>query len=409
MATTLIPTTLFATTLAPTTIAADDVTIVCDPIVLTFVKPQGVLSHIPGPIDHDLDYLLDISDDPIVITLSQEGSISGMSSGDYSIPITIFIEGSLVVGTVISCNPIVITLEVSPVAEMILQSNVCNFVAWSQIGHLNFDITKTNEAGKIVMDWRGCVNEILKLGNSAVVYGGDGVAILTPSQNKYGKQTIHRIGLLNKEAVAGTEYEHYFIDKKYRLHRITQQNGLELLDYSEYLSLLTNPKLALDISEKLLYICDNVYGFVYGTQTKSFGEGPINITGVGYQGTTLYVTSVGTIRIPKFHVTTDMYDLGTRKPKTVQEIELGTDLTVGLEAKIESRLSNKLPFISSRWVLVNPTGRAFLPCYGIEFKFHVRSFMYEYFELDYLTIKGTMHEYEYLEAIGNSVRNDPIS
>lgn len=386
-----------ATTFAPTT--SGDLFIICNPIVLTFTKPQGVLSHAAGAINPLLNRLKIV--DPIVITLSQQGSVSGLSSNQNAPPtITIAIVGTLVIGTVINCDPIVIS--VTPHGAMTVQGGICNWVAWSVINHLDFTITKTNEAGKTVMEWKGCVNEVLKLGKTVAVYGEGGVALIAPVQNAWGRKTIHHIGLLNKEAVAGNEEEHYFIDKKYRMYKLVPEAMPELLDYSEYLALLTNPRLSLDVSEGILYICDGTRGFVYGTKTKSFGEGPRMVTGIGYQGSTLYVTSPVAITVPKFYITTDIYDLGTRKPKTIQELEIGTDLLTGFEVMIESRLSNKLPFIESRWVLVNPSGRAYLPCFGIEFKFHLRSFIYEYLELDYLTVKGTMHEYEYLEALGNA-------
>jgi len=274
----------------------------------------------------------------------------------------------------------------------------CNWIKWSKIGHLDFTIDESNVAGERPLDWSGCVNEVLKLGNTPVVYGENGVTICNVSGVHYGIRTIHRIGMLNKGTVVGTEDVHYFIDKTKRMYKLSQE-GLRLLDYSEFLELLNNPIMTLDVETGIIYICDGVTGFVYSTNSESFGSGPINVTGIGTKSGSLYVVATDEIVVPKFNICTDIYDLGTRKPKTIQWIEVGTELTDTLHAMIEARISNKGGFIKSKWVLVNPSGIAYIPCYGVEFKFHLKSHIYEYLELDYLKVVGVVHGTGYLDSV----------
>ena len=372
-----------------------DTNITCDPGVVRTV-PVGLRSDSPA---HGRDTSLDViySVDPGIIELVPLGETYTVSIVCDPGIVTTTPLGSIKTGVIIACSPGVVTT--TPLGRMSIESSICGFVAWSKIGKLDFTIDKTNVAGKRPVDWNGCVYEVLLLYKSAVIYGENGVSVMTPVEKAMGMETIHRIGVLNKLSVAGSKFEHYFIDKEYKLYKLTKEAGLELLDYSEYLELLTDPKLSLDVSKRLLYICDGTYGFVHGILTKSFGEGPINVTGIGYRDGTQYSIAPSDIDVPSFDITTDIYDLGTRKPKTIMELEVGTDLTNNLQAMIESRTSNKGAFIQSRWVLVNPSGRAIVPCYGIEFRFNIRSVILEYFELDYIKVIGFTHEFGYIDAV----------
>lgn len=372
-----------------------DTNITCDPGIVRAV-PVGLLSYSPA---HGRDTSLDFkyAVDPGVVELTPLGEVFTVSIVCDPGVVTTTPVGIIRAGITIACSAGVVTT--SPAGRIIIESSICGFVAWSKIGKLDFTIDKTNVAGKRPVDWNGCVYEVLQLDKSAVIYGENGVSVLTPVEKAMGMSTIHRIGVLNKLSVAGSKFEHYFVDKEYKLYRLTKDEGLVLLDYSEYLTVLTDPKLSLDVSKGLLYISDGTYGFVYGTMTKSFGEGPINVTGVGYRDGTFYSIAPDDIVVPSFSITTDIYDLGSRKTKTIMELEVGTDLTNNLQAMIESRKSNKAAFIQSRWVLVNPSGRAIIPCYGIEFRFNIRSVILEYFELDYIKVIGYAHEFGYVDAV----------
>lgn len=335
---------------------------------------------------------------PIDLEISILGDLISKVFDDSLIEIETSIHGTLVISKVIVVSPIEITISLT-LLGISVSTEKSNWVKWSKVGVLDFVIDESNRAGERALDWKGMVRDLLKLNKSIVAYGENGVSVLQPIELAYGLQTIYTIGVMNKGAVAGTDSEHYFVDKKSRLFKLSGE-GLQLLDYSEYIEKLTNPILSLDSEFGLLYICDGVRGFVYSTKYPSFGEGPPNITGVGLQTGISYSIAPAAIVTPKFHIRTDIYDLGTRHHKTIQMIEVGTNLTDDLEVKIETRLSNKLPFIDSIWKKVNPSGIAYIPCYGIEFRFHLRSFLYEYMEIDYLKIQGSIHQFSGMEAIG---------
>jgi hypothetical protein len=336
----------------------------------------------------------EIQCDPLVINFTQKGTMLSGSVTNCKITIPLSISGKQVVGVVLSGS---ISISITPALRgIVIENRLSNWVQWTKIGRLDFTIDESNLAGKRPLDWAGYVYQLLKLDNSVIAYGENGVSALTPNGVVWGLQGIYPIGVQCRTAIAGDDNEHFFVDSNYRLFRLTK-DGIKLLDYSEYISSMVNPVLTLDSETGYLYICDGVHGYIYSSRFNSFGEGPINVTGFGLQSGTTYVTAPSAISTPKFQITTDIYDMGTRKPKTITCVEVGVDLANYLEVMIEARVGNNLPFIESPWVLVNPDGRAWITCYGLEFKIHLRSYTYEYFKVDYLKVNGLVHQFNYAD------------
>ena len=295
-------------------------------------------------------------------------------------------SATLILGTIYEGT---VTAYASFSADLLLEGLKRNWVKWSNIGDLDFTIWKDNVAGERPLDWKGWVYCVKKLGNRVITYGENGVSLLIPSGVHFGLNTIYRIGLKSKNAVTGDDSIHFFIDNKNQLFSMSE--NLDLLGYSEYLSDMTDPVMSYDVENSLVYICDGTYGFVYSPKDKSFGAGPVNVTGISSQGGTLYVVSPATIVTPPFLVWTDIRDMGTRKTKTVFELEFGTDLEGPLQAAIEYRMDKKESFTRTPWYEVSDGASVFITAVGKEFKYGVRALAYEYFEMDYITARGIIH------------------
>ena len=400
--TTLAPTT-FLTSLAPTTTlttaapttAVPDTNLVADPIIITLYQ-KGILSWSPARgIDPDLDQSFEVG--PIEITLTQEGSMFTVSIDNSVITITLSQQGEYIEGTLITADPIELTV-VPNFAYYVIGKVICNWVSWSKVGRPDFTLDESNVAGKMPMRWTGCVYKIIRLNDSVVVYGSGGISIMIRKENVWGMETIRDIGIVSKDAAIGNKSEHYFVDSSNKLFKLNNE-GLTLLDYSEYLEDLTDLVLSLDEDTGLLYLCDGTYGFVYDTKNNSFGQGPPQVTGIGNKSGTKYSIGPEDIEVPKLNIKTDIYDLGSRNNKTIKELQIGTDLGNKLEAMVEYRLRNDEEFRTTPWVKVSPNGMAHVPCFGLEFRFNLRAKIYEDIAIDYIKVMGTIHNYDYFNGI----------
>jgi hypothetical protein len=307
---------------------------------------------------------------PMVITLSQ--------------------EGTHVPGILITASPLVITLSFKDV-DIITVTTGIGWIKWSNIGNLDFTIWKDNIAGGRPLDWKGVVYKVAKLGKKVVVYGSGGVTLLHPSGPLFGIETVLGHGLKSKNAFCGNNAGHYFIDILGQMWKLS--DSLEKLDYSEYLSAMSNPVMSYDTANELIYICNGTLGYVYSTKDGSLCSGPVNVSGTGYQDGTLYPVAPAAIVIPNFNFCSDIQDFGNRKNKTIYSLQIGTDLPETLEASIDYRIINNAAFVNIGWFPVTREGIAYTPCFGQEFKFRLRSSIYQYFEIDYIKVDGVIHSH----------------
>uniref|UniRef100_A0A6M3KQT6 Uncharacterized protein n=1 Tax=viral metagenome TaxID=1070528 RepID=A0A6M3KQT6_9ZZZZ len=388
-----------------------------DPIVVA-TSTYGSLSHNPAAVRNTaLDIVFDcrrLGNDGLpvgIISLAVTilGTWLNKRIVASPIEITTSILGTMLPAKMLSTTALLlVTVSISPNADMITEGVKKNWVKWSNIGNLDFTVWKDNIAGERPLDWKGWVYDVKKLGNKVVVYGQNGVSLLAPSGSTYGLLSVHRVGLKGRQAVAGNEKVQFFVDSTGRLYSIGEtvmkaslfETSIypNLLDYSEYLVGMGDLVLSWDEVNNLLYICDGISGYVYSADSKSLGSGPINVTGVGGQSGTAYIAASGTIANPVFEICTDIYDMGSRKNKTISSIELGTDVTGDLWASIDYRLDKADAFSSLSWHRVNPSGISPIPCFGLEFRFRVKRTTYAYFELDYIKVNGVIHNYSYLDS-----------
>jgi len=393
--TTVAPTTLAPTTVAPTTVP--DITLTVDPIEIIVAPPYAVWHYWPpAPVNPGLDQEYDFGDIPIELDFTVLGSPGNVGIEVSPIEVEIIpASDGFTYGRVITPDPINIVISI-PSIDVLLDYEECNWVWWSKIGELDFTIDESNIAGKRPMDWRGCVWHVARLGDKVGIYGDNGVSFIRPSGIHFGLDTIYRIGLKNKGAFVDGEKYHFFIDKLNQLCQVDK--AFKILDYKEFLSTMSTTILSLDEEQELLYITDGTYGYVYSIKDESFGTASVNITGIGAQNSLLYVTSDGAIDTPKFEICTDIYDLGTRKPKTVQRVELGTDVGEFLHVSLDYRNNYREEFKQIGWFIANHDGKAYPKCYGVEFRIRVKASIREYLELDYIKVRGHIHGYSYLDT-----------
>lgn len=385
-----------------------DLNLTADPIEVSLSVSNLFSSYPSHGRDTSLDQIFDcrvkdsagnVDSGIPVITVSLTGTwlnkvFAGLDN-DTIITIPITLISSYAEGVHITSSTVInISLTVVPDDTDVVFLSKNNWVKWSNIGEFDFTVGHDNIAGERPMDWKGWVRGLKKHGQKIVSYGQNGVSFLTPIENKYSLKTIHKIGIKGKHAFAGSDDIHFFIDAESRLYRISEE--LEKLDYSEYLSVLSSSVvMTYDKESNLIYICDGTYGFVFSIEDNSLGTGPVNITGMGSQDGTLYPVAPATISTPTFEICTDIYDLGSRKLKTIQSVEFGIDADTSnqiLYGAIEYRKNLQDAFTSKDWKIVHESGVLWQTACGREFRFKFKLTTYEWVTLDYIRVNGVIHE-----------------
>lgn len=284
--------------------------------------------------------------------------------------------------------------------SIFVTSDMRGMVGWSKIGSLEFTRDQTNEFGFMALKGIGDIYDTIKLNNSVIIYGYDGIAVMKPHGVAWGYEKIFNIGSNGRGSQVGTDQNHWFIDTESCLWRLNGE-GIKKIDYKEYLGILSNPVMSLDLEKDLIYICDGVHGFVYSYLNNSLSKGSATISGCGYTGGTSYFCSPSTISLPAIEFTTDIYDMGTRKNKTIFNVEVSTDTSRIMQLAIEYRIAQNVSFSTSPWVDFTPSGIAYLMCYGIEFKFKFKfkTAPHTMFKLDQMKVNGIVHGYSYLDVL----------
>ena len=372
------------------------------PLEVTFAYPyaHGILSHNPAAYrNSDLDQIFYVGTVEVALTIS--GTWLNVAIVAEPLVVTLSIESDTeLAGGVWIASPLLVTTSLLD-ADMVTEAIKQNWVSWSDIGHLDFTVGRGNVAGTRPMDWKGWVYAIRKLADKVVVYGENGVSLMVPKATAWGLSTISRVGVKGRLAVCGIDTEqysvHYFVDIEGRLCKMSDK--LEVLGYEEYLNGMA-PSIVCSYDEinHLVYICDGQIGYVYSEKDKGMGRGPANVTGFAVQSGVQYITAPATIGTIPFEICTDIYDLGSRKDKTILEVEFGVDAATEIYAAIDWRKDKTAAFATTPWTRVNPSGRANLPCWGREFRIRAKQLTYEYFELDYIKVTGVLHNYSYLDS-----------
>lgn len=276
-----------------------------------------------------------------------------------------------------------------------------NAIRWSKIGALDFTIDQSNLAGKAPVEWSGYVYAIKQLGKGSelFVFGANGITLLQAVDVSFGQRVVSTKGIKSKHAVVATDNEIYFIFSDGELGKISAKEGAKKLGYDYIFSGMSEIIMTWDKENSLIYICDGSSGYVYSILDDALTEGPNNITGFSFLNGAAYITAPSNITNPNLLLASVPYDFGTRKNKTVLNVEISTDYSGVLYAAVEYRINNSVSFESSPWVRFNPDGFARLHCYGIEFKIKVKSDSLADFNIYWLRVNGQIHDYRFTDKL----------
>ena len=343
---------------------------------------------------NDITYYLSITD-----WLTFEPEISGtlqiVSVDSDDLDFDIILEGYWAVGQVFSgdLSEFDILLDGGDIYIEYLRTN---WVKWSKIGQFDFTIDRSNLAGEMPIGWKGDIYRIGKLGNALMVYGSGGVTRLNPADNVFGRVGILNKGILSKGAVLIQPSFHLAIDKAGCLWRFSDK--VEKLGYEEFFSLMVSPVMHYDEVQDLVYICDEVRGYVFNSEENSLGEGPINLTGIGYHEGTSYFLASDDLASLGFQIGIDTIDMGNRNFKTIHEVEIGVDSTCTFQLGISFKTGIAPTFVGPIWFNVTPEGRCFPNCWGKDHRFFLKTTSPDAFKISYIKVEGQLADFNPLDS-----------
>lgn len=286
--------------------------------------------------------------------------------------------------------------------DFILEHPNENSIAWSNIGELDFTVGQDNVAGNMPIDSKGYVLAIEQLATSNLiyVYSENGIAQISPKGVYYSRKEISNLGVKSKHSVVNTGDTQYFISTNNNLYRINSDSSVTLLGYSEFLISLIDPVMSYDNFNKYIYICDGTNGFIYSVDSDCLTVGPPNVTSIHYRDDEFIVGAPADIVIPDFILVTDVYDMGTKKEKTIFEFIVNSSDPTGLELSIDYKILMDEEFVTLPYVDVGPFGVVKRPCFGREFRFRVKGTgVAETFKIESITVNGVIHGFSFLDTI----------
>jgi hypothetical protein len=92
------------------------------------------------------------------------------------------------------------------------------------------------------------------------------------------------------------------------------------------------------------------------------------------------------------YITTDVFDLGLRSLKTIENAALGVTATAGVDVAIDWRNTTGTAWVRTAYSRANHEGIAYFPITGLEFRIVVRSASYTTIDLDTIHVHVKIHD-----------------
>jgi len=274
-----------------------------------------------------------------------------------------------------------------------------NFVLWSAFDSRDFpfglihpdevDIKQmlySNQFGFMEMPFSGAVLEILEMSDQVLVFGEDGVAQLTISQQAsgatYGLINSQNIGIKKRGAAGGDDESCVFIDNHSQLWKASRQ-GLKLLDFSEYMKELSGTiYVTKDPDEELFYIGDEENSYVLRGRKLTRVYQTVSHASGAYEHRAGVALETGD---KKARFRTQSIDLGITARKTLTGVAIATDGVPKGNARATATVHDRR--VESPWVMLNPEGYAATRIHGKNHKIEAEINTFKDLNIDNIELK----------------------
>jgi len=253
------------------------------------------------------------------------------------------------------------------------------------------------DMGILPVPWQGTQRVIKSLGNNALIYSDKGVGELIPFDSESGPtlgfKKLLDTGIHGRAAVAGDDGVHLMVDKTGCVWRFKPGQKPERLEYEWLFSNLTDIVVTFDSTREEFYVGGKIGSTLYSylfTASGGMSKIPQCVTSLECGGGTL-AGVVSSNLFTTFRAVTDVFDLGTREPKTIREIEWG-GFTGSLATTVA--LDFRESIASATWrrsaaQILGTNGKVSCAVTSVEFRFVAENPTLTSIEADYLKLHWT--------------------
>lgn len=244
-----------------------------------------------------------------------------------------------------------------------------------------------NEWGFMPMTFQGKVLAQVPLGQHMVVYGEDGINILTAAGTTYGLTRELHVGIDSRSAVSSNGARHLFVDDGGDLWQITADLQIQRMDYNEYLLPMIGSEIVITENQHQGWATisdENVaYAYVDGGGLSKIPE----------QVTSQFFTQGGEVGIKESYGTnqpllvTDTFDMDIRGDKEILGVEIGGAPDVTMDVAIDRRRDSDGSFVRSEFYPVNTRGAVQFMIVANEFRVVLRPTIGDTVDIDYVQVK----------------------
>lgn len=237
------------------------------------------------------------------------------------------------------------------------------------------DYQLKGDRGFMPVPYVGTVYCLKPLGKAVVVYGSSGVSALVPyvePMPTFGLVEISRVGIANRDAMAGDEYQHVFVDATGVLCALDSKLSLNRLGYKKQFESMLETTIVgtFDPAMREFRLCNSEKGFLFsGTGLTEISQLVSSSCYVdsGIKGIFLEHGEQG------LNITTDAFDLGARSIKLISTVSVGVDGDIEAFGRIHFRYEKGDLFQHSEWLPLNKEGVFFPMITGVDLKIEIQT------------------------------------
>lgn len=255
------------------------------------------------------------------------------------------------------------------------------------------DSIKAQQIGFLEMPFKGRVEGLYKVGEFILVFGDDGIAVMTPVDKAEGfgfvARKIINSGINCNLSFAGTDQFCYFVDTTGTMWVFTADGALQNLGYSNVLDRGTSVfwNLFYDETIESLYLNPSDTSTNYVLNKNGLSKYPLRMTSfirrdgqfyafpqyTGWYTDTTYAATINPLD-GSWEFTTNEIDFGVRAIKTIHSVQIDASFMEHMRVTIEYRYDPASAWSEADEVLVNDTGVAVSIVSGVDFRIKVAGY-----------------------------------